>query len=1152
MQSLCTRLLLVFSLVISVWAQSGPSTSNGLSFVATPIDQLATSPGSSPSGAGTYKGFQGGLYENGSNVVPSDHDAAGKKYAAQVAPINGKIVLLSIGMSNAKDEFGTFLRTYGTNPAINPSVAIVNGAQNGIGACSWTVAQGMPGQNGCYGNAPNPYDLVLNTELTPAGLTESQVEVVWLKEANSLAAPFPPSLPVNTKCPPAHVLGNTTCADAYVYEGYLGGILRAAKTRYPNLKLVFISSRIYGGYNQSSKSHEPYTYEYGFSTKWAIQAQINQADRGSQPDPIAGNLSYGVAPWAVWGPYLWADGNIARSDGLAWCNGQSGAPCNGEVDIQPDGVHPNATGQAKVASMLWSFFTTSPYTTWFTANGGAVPGNVSITISPTGGNVTSGGTMQFTASLRGTSNTAVTWSTTAGSVSNTGLLTAPSVTADSNATVVATSVADPTQQAVANVTVSPSTPAPPPPPQPQPAPAPPVTNTIAGGIMALPPAQALGTNHVTNPGFESGSTGWSLPACFSIATTGAHTGSKSLLFTAGSGCSTHATATTTVTRSAGDARSYTLQGWVKTSASSNFQVKISLHDQTDGSDIVAETAYITPGNTWTFIQQTNVDLLPIHDGHTLSVQAVVQGSSGTASFDDVQLIDQQPLPISTYLLYPNYKGYLWGDGPQTIRLQVEVPNPAGANVVATVQTAAGSNITSVEQSAQSTQELDIDGTKLATGSYLISTSLLDGSGNTIATYPGYRINKVDPGFRSKLVNYIDTDNFLVRNGQKHFVWGVYDRWASNRCTQCVFTNENGYLQIPGFNGLTTVQNYADTMSNAEMNITPFAGVNISSTNNQLTPWLAAVDSVGVGHLQIVNNWVTGNRGRPIWAKSIPDQQLWQMLTTVQSGNPGGLGYYNYDEPTTDKIPGVFNQWPTLSAGDPGGVLFGTLARVNQVFRWRDMADVMSCDPYPVGNVPDLNDYAYGARTSPPMIKTSIWTREVVSQSYGSRPVWMVAQLFDLNNQFPTYSQMKMQAYKAIINGATGILWWGFVSEKGIEYEWYVVGNHQPYLDFKQISGEVMALEPYLIAPSQPQLMSAVSNPAIEYMVKADSKKIYIFASNFSDQAVDSVTFALSPSPTVQAVPVQVYSEGRTVPLVGNSFTDTFAPNDVHVYELSLQ
>lgn len=79
---------------------------------------------------------------------------------------------------------------------------------------------------------------------------------------------------------------------------------------------------------------------------------------------------------------------------------------------------------------------------------------ISVSISPTTATVASGGTEQFSAQITNTSNTAVTWSATSGTVSATGLFTAPTVTATETVTVKATSVADNTKSASATVSVT--------------------------------------------------------------------------------------------------------------------------------------------------------------------------------------------------------------------------------------------------------------------------------------------------------------------------------------------------------------------------------------------------------------------------------------------------------------------------------------------------------------------------------------------------------------------------------------------------------------------------------------------------------------------------------------------------------------------------
>ncbi len=76
---------------------------------------------------------------------------------------------------------------------------------------------------------------------------------------------------------------------------------------------------------------------------------------------------------------------------------------------------------------------------------------VSVSISPTTASLTPGQTKQFSATVTGTTNTAVTWSATGGTISTTGLFTAGSTTGSFSVT--ATSVADTTKSASASVTI---------------------------------------------------------------------------------------------------------------------------------------------------------------------------------------------------------------------------------------------------------------------------------------------------------------------------------------------------------------------------------------------------------------------------------------------------------------------------------------------------------------------------------------------------------------------------------------------------------------------------------------------------------------------------------------------------------------------------
>lgn len=286
---------------------------SGTSVGFTPLNDLAT---------GTYHGYEGGLYLNGSNLLPVDYKAWGGARTKAIQPLNasgqpdpnGRIVLLSIGMSNATEEFSTFKTLADADPSKNPKLTIVDGAQNS--------------QDAEIIKNPNaPFWTIVDQRLVTAVVTDNQVQVAWLKEAiaNENEA-FP--------------------ADAQHLRNDLSQIIKIMQTRYPHLQVIYFASRIYAGYATSTLNPEPYAYQGGFAVKWLIQNAIESSS------PVQGI-------WLAWGPYLWADGIIARSDGLQWF-------C---ADFQSDGTHPSVSGQQKVANMLLNFFKTDQLTgVWFVAN----------------------------------------------------------------------------------------------------------------------------------------------------------------------------------------------------------------------------------------------------------------------------------------------------------------------------------------------------------------------------------------------------------------------------------------------------------------------------------------------------------------------------------------------------------------------------------------------------------------------------------------------------------------------------------------------------------------------------------------------------------------------------------------------------------------
>ncbi len=98
---------------------------------------------------------------------------------------------------------------------------------------------------------------------------------------------------------------------------------------------------------------------------------------------------------------------------------------------------------------------------WLTiVSTGSNPPPVQVIVTALSSTVASGKTLQFSATVRNTTNSAVAWHASIGSVSTTGLFTAPLVSANTTATITASSVASPAASGSATVTISASVPAP--------------------------------------------------------------------------------------------------------------------------------------------------------------------------------------------------------------------------------------------------------------------------------------------------------------------------------------------------------------------------------------------------------------------------------------------------------------------------------------------------------------------------------------------------------------------------------------------------------------------------------------------------------------------------------------------------------------------
>jgi hypothetical protein len=144
----------------------------------------------------------------------------------------------------------------------------------------------------------------------PVEITPPVGQVAWVKQARIA--------PGNIGEFPKH---------AEEMQGHMVTVLNMLKDRFPNLRIAYLSSRIYAGYAKSTLNPEPYAYESAFVVRWLIEDQI-KGEPSLNYDPDKGAVK---SPLLLWGPYFWADGEKGRKiDDLIWK----------PVDLAGDGTHP--------------------------------------------------------------------------------------------------------------------------------------------------------------------------------------------------------------------------------------------------------------------------------------------------------------------------------------------------------------------------------------------------------------------------------------------------------------------------------------------------------------------------------------------------------------------------------------------------------------------------------------------------------------------------------------------------------------------------------------------------------------------------------------------------------------------------------------------
>jgi hypothetical protein len=646
-------------------------------------------------------------------------------------------------------------------------------------------------------------------------------------------------------------------------------------------------------------------------------------------------------------------------------------------------------------------------------------------------------------------------------------------------------------------------------------------NISAGGLEA--PESELGENLLVNGDFSRGLEGWHASAlCFHPdSSTHAPNGNPSLKTVSAGSCAP--SAKEAVNDFVAPPGVYSIGGEIKPSVLSA-QKKPLVGAQMD-SFTKCETKVVNGTSDWQEFAGKHCIVAP---GTRAPFRLGIGDSdqaSGAAWFANMYVRSEIAPLFHMFMLYPNYRGYLFADQANEVRAAVTLD--LGAELrredlvfqLEAVRVDSGATTDHSYKSPADDFTATLDFGPLPAGRYDVRGKLLGKNGNVLFEQPPYRVVKVDSTPGAHLKAWIDDRNRAhFGDGKPHFVIGIYDTSGYSNAPQAYAGSINEISQAP----INMMINYLITNA-------PISAINAYTDELQ---------QHGIFLLPTVNDFYEDNRmpkGLAAKLGASTQDDLIARYANALADNPAIAGYYVQDEPEVDKVARTFHQYQIIKANDPAGFNLVVLDRPRDAHSWKDAVDVVGVDPYPLWLPVDNYVGEVGE-----------WTRMAVNAVHGSRPVWTVIQFFqaDAMSNWPSEQQLYDMSWMAIAEGASGVFYWSH-GMRGLGWVRDPIRHAALYRELIDVSKEIKDLEPVLLQPDTKILIAEPSKDIVtREKIGADGTR-YVIAYNQRNDAAPARFVLQSPARAVTVRRGMAKLEIK----YGTTFDDQFNGYEAKVYEI---
>lgn len=573
-----------------------------------------------------------------------------------------------------------------------------------------------------------------------------------------------------------------------------------------------------------------------------------------------------------------------------------------------------------------------------------------------------------------------------------------------------------------------------------------------GGLVERWEWPAIAQNLAPNPSFEEHDgrmpSGWTAnSAAWSLSSDVARTGSASLRLYDSHQHGPHPIASTPVRLEPGW---YSLSGWVKSQFPPGGQtrrggVRVQIPRFVASGNIVGEAA------DWT---RSSAALFKVAEPLYSSIQVVGWGKpDGTFWIDDIELVRHVAPDVEIFLVYPNFLGRLWSDGPQIVRASVRGKPGRGRLVLAAEGGAVAASLPVAVTPTWTRVELPVAG--LADGVYRLRLDI-----EAANHRPEYRIVKGAPRPPIRL----DEDN----------VWVQPDaRGVPTRRFPILVYHTSGY---PPANEARWAQQleWMDELP-YDIYLNYWLGRAPLATLQALGRFLA---SRGRSYLDTIND-----KYEPRGPHGQPDAADLEPRSRALGGQPGIAGWYTADERRASWAAATFAQRQLVRELAPTMPALIVQNRPPELPMWRDVADVIGVDPYPLHRRGHLS-----------MSMVADYTAAAVEAGQGARPVWTVLQFFQAAGfRWPTAPELRSMSWLAICTGANGLGYWS-LGAKGLGWVKDEARRAELWKMLVEVVREIKRHEAALIAPAVPDFV-ALPAGVVGVARRTGAREVTVFTCN---------------------------------------------------------